>query len=94
MLVSPSNTPAWKIDPVVGDNWLGSSSSMPARAGYPHVTVPMGYVHGLPAGLSFYGTAFSEPVLIESAYAYEQATRHARPPKEFGTWYTKFTGLE
>ena len=85
LLVSPSNTPAWKIDLVVGDNWLGSSSSFPARAGYPHVTVPMGYVHGLRAGLSFYGTAFSEPVLIEAAYAYEQASRHARPPNGFGT---------
>ena len=95
VLVSPSNTPAWKIDPVVGDNWLGSSSSFPARAGYPHVTVPMGFVHGLPAGLSFYGTAFSEPVLIEAAYAYEQATRHARPPNGFGAWMPlKSYGLE
>lgn len=85
-LVSPSNTPAWKIDLVVGDRWLGSSSSFPARAGYPHITVPMGYVHGLPAGLSFYGTAFSELVLIEAAYAYEQISRRARPPEGFGEW--------
>lgn len=86
VLVSPSNTPAWMIDLVVGDNWLGGSSSMPARAGYPHVTVPMGTVHGLPVGLSFYGTAFSEANLLATAYAYEQATEHARPPANFGAW--------
>lgn len=86
LLVSPSNTPAWKIDLVVGDRWLGSSSSMPARAGYPHVTVPMGFVHGLPVGLSLYSGAFSEPTLIEAAYAYEQTSRRARPPTGFGAW--------
>lgn len=86
LLVSPSNTPAWKIDLVVGDRWLGSSSSMPARAGYPHITVPMGYVHELPVGLSFYGTAFSELTLIEAAYAYEQVSRRARPPAGYGDW--------
>lgn len=86
VLVSPSNTPAWVIDLVVGDRWLGSSSSFPARAGYPHITVPMGYVHGLPAGLSFYGTAFSELVLIEVAYAYEQISQRAQPPTGFGEW--------
>ena len=74
------------IDLVVGDRWLGSSSSFPARAGYPHITVPMGFVHGLPVGLSFYSTAWSEPVLIEAAYAYEQASRRARPPEGFGDW--------
>lgn len=84
LLVSPSNGPAWVIDLVAGDNHSGGSSSFPARAGYPHVTVPMGFVHGLPVGLSFYGTAFSELVLIEAAYAYEQATRHARAPAGFG----------
>jgi amidase len=86
LLISPSNTPAWKIDPVVGDNWLGSSSSFPARAGYPHITVPMGFVHGLPVGLSFYGTAFSEAALIEAAYAYEQNSRRSRPPAGYPGW--------
>lgn len=81
LLISPSNTPAWMIDLVVGDRWLGSSSSFPARAGYPHITVPMGFVHGVPVGLSFYATAFSEPTLIEAAYGYEQYSRRARPPK-------------
>jgi amidase len=86
LLVSPTDSPAWVIDLVVGDRFLGGSSSMPARAGYPHITVPMGDVHGLPVGLSFYGTAFSEEILIEAAYAYEQATRHAKPPNGFGGW--------
>ena len=50
-------------------------------AGYPHITVPAGYVHGLPVGLSFVGTAFSEATLIGMAYAYEQATQHRRAPQ-------------
>jgi amidase len=84
LLVSPTDAPAWVIDLVVGDRFLGGSSSMPARAGYPHITVPMGYVHGLPVGLSFFGAAYSEEVLIAAAFAYEQATGHARPPPGFG----------
>ncbi|MEE8495264.1 MAG: amidase [Xanthomonadales bacterium] len=87
LLVSPSNTPAWSIDLVVGDHFLGGSSSFPARAGYPHITVPMGQVHGLPVGLSFYSTAFSEPVLLEAAFAFEQATLHAQPPDGYGAWH-------
>jgi amidase len=86
LLVSPSNTPAWKIDLVVGDRWLGSSSSFPARAGYPHVTVPMGFVHGLPVGLSFYASAFAEPVLIAAAHGYELRSRRARPPAGYADW--------
>jgi amidase len=80
-LVAPTGSPAWKIDLINGDHFLGGSSSYPARAGYPHITVPMGWVHGLPVGLSFFGTALSEPTLIEMAYAYEQATGHRRPPR-------------
>lgn len=86
LLVSPSNTPAWAIDLVVGDRWLGSSSSIPARAGYPHITVPMGFVHGLPVGLSFYAGAFSEPLLLTAAYAYEQHSARARAPAGWGEW--------
>lgn len=86
LLISPSNTPAWSIDLVVGDHFLGGSSSFPARAGYPHITVPMGFVHGLPVGLSFYGTAFSELVLIEAAFGFEKASQLAVPPTGFGDW--------
>jgi amidase len=49
-------------------------------AGYPHITVPMGQVHQLPVGLSFFGTAYTEPVLIALAYAYEQASKKRTPP--------------
>jgi amidase len=51
----------------------------------------MGYVHGLPVGLSFFGAAYAEEILIEAAYAYEQATRHARPPEGFGDWRAAVT---
>jgi len=57
-----------------------SPSTVAAVAGYPHITVPMGYVRGVPIGLSFFGRAWSEPTLIKIAYAYEQATKHRRPP--------------
>jgi len=56
-------------------------STVAAVAGYPHITVPMGFVGELPVGLSFFGRAWSEPILIRLAYAYEQATRHRRPPR-------------
>jgi amidase len=86
LLVMPSNAPAWSIDQVNGDHYIGGNSSFAAIAGYPHITVPMGQVHGLPVGLSFVGTAFSEPILIEAAHAYERATQHAEPPAGFGDW--------
>jgi len=77
LLIMRSNAPAFSIDLVYGDNYQGGSSSMAAIAGYPHITVPMGRWKELPVGLSFVGTAFSEPVLIRAAYGYEQATGHA-----------------
>jgi amidase len=77
VLVMPTNAIPFSIDLVHGDNWHGGSSSMAAISGYPHITVPAGRVKGLPVGLSFVGTAFSEPTLIRAAYAYEQATNHA-----------------
>ncbi|HSL18456.1 MAG TPA: amidase [Methylomirabilota bacterium] len=80
-LVAPTGSPAWTIDPVNGDHFLGGSSSYPARAGYPNVTVPMGEVHGLPVGVSFFATALAEPTLVEIASAYEQATQRRRPPR-------------
>lgn len=79
-LVAPTGNPAWPIDLVNGDHFTGSVSTPAAVAGYPHVTVPAGQVHGLPVGLSFFGRAWSEGPLIAMAYAYEQATMHRRPP--------------
>jgi amidase len=77
LLVTPTNSLPFSIDLVHGDTWYGGTSGMAAIAGYPHITVPSGKVKGLPTGLSFIGTAFSEPVLIRAAYGYEQATHHA-----------------
>ena len=71
-LVAPTGAPAWKIDLIDGDHFLGGSSTFPAVAGYPNITVPMGAVHGLPVGLSIFGPAFSEPTLIEIASGYER----------------------
>ena len=82
-LVAPTGGPAWLIDLVNGDGGTATSaslSSVAAVAGYPHVTVPMGYFRGLPLGISFIGRAWSEPTLIKIAYAYEQATKHRHPP--------------
>jgi amidase len=79
-LVSPTGGPAWLTDLVNGDGNAWGNSTVPAVAGYPHVTVPMGFVFGLPVGLSFFGAAWSEPRLLSYALAFEQATRHRRPP--------------
>ncbi|HEU4643540.1 MAG TPA: amidase [Gemmatimonadaceae bacterium] len=80
-LIAPTQGPTWHIDLVNGDSGSGGSSSSPAAvAGYPSITVPAGYVFGLPVGMSFIGRAWSEAVLIRLAYAYEQATKHRRPP--------------
>ena len=80
-LVAPTGGPAWLTDFINGDHDTGGFSSPAAVAGYPHVTVPAGFVHGLPVGLSFVGTAYSEAALIRMAYAYEQATLHRRAPQ-------------
>ncbi|HET7217829.1 MAG TPA: amidase family protein, partial [Vicinamibacterales bacterium] len=80
-IVAPTGSPAWPIDLVNGDHFLGASSTPAAVAGYPSITVPAGFVNGLPVGLSFIGRAWSESKLIGLAYAYEQATRHRQPPK-------------
>jgi amidase len=64
-----------------GDHFTGGFSSAAAVAGYPHVTVPAGYVFGLPVGLSFFGRARTDARLLGFAYAYEQATKHRRAPK-------------
>jgi amidase len=82
-IISPAGSPAWKTDPVLGDNFKLSSSSPSARAGYPIITLPMGAIDGLPVGLSIFGRAWSEPVLLEIAYAYEQGTLHRIVPQFF-----------
>jgi amidase len=80
-VVAPTGGPAWLTDLVTGDHFSGGSSSPAAVAGYPSITVPAGFVFGLPVGLSFIGRAWSESVLIRLAYAFEQTTRARRPPR-------------
>jgi amidase len=80
-LVAPTGGPSWPTDWINGDHFSGGYSSASAVAGYPHITVPAGYVFGLPVGISFFGAAFSEPKLIKIAYAFEQATKARRAPR-------------
>jgi amidase len=80
-LVAPTLGPACVTDLVNGDRWLGDASTAPAVAGYPHVTVPAGFVFGLPVGLSFFGRAWSEGTLLKLAYAFEQATKARKAPR-------------
>jgi amidase len=84
-IVAPSGGPAWLIDWVTGDNHSGGSSSPAAVAGYPNITVPAGYIFGLPIGISFIGGAYQEPKLLKLAFAFEQGTRIRRPPQYFST---------
>ena len=79
-LIAPTGGPPWPTDWVNGDHFSGGYSTASAVAGYPHITVPAGYLFGLPVGLSFFGHAWSEPTLIKFAYAFEQATKIRRPP--------------
>ncbi len=80
-IIGPTTGPTWCTDLINGDHFNGYETSTPAAvAGYPHITVPMGTVQGLPVGISFLGAAFSEGLLISMAYAYEQASLHRRPP--------------
>jgi amidase len=81
-VVAATMGPACQTDLVLGDRWLGGDLiSVAAVAGYPHITVPMGFLFGLPVGLSFVGRAWSEPTLFSLAYAFEQATRVRKPPR-------------
>jgi amidase len=79
-LIAPTGGPAWLIDPVNGDHSGASFSSPAAVAGYPHLTVPAGFVRGLPVGLSFVGSAWSEARLLALGHAYETISANRRPP--------------
>lgn len=80
-ILAPTGAPAWLIDLVNGDSFGGVSSSQPpAVAGYPAITVPAGFISGLPVGMTLIGPAWSEAALIRYAYAFEQATKHRKPP--------------
>lgn len=79
-LIGPTGGPAWLTDHINGDSFGGGSSSTAAVAGYPNITVPAGFIHGLPVGISFFGRAWSEPVLLRVAYGFEQATKARRAP--------------
>ncbi len=80
-LIAPTGSAAWKTDLILGDHFVGGSSSLAAISGYPAITVPMGFIENLPVGITFFGRAWSEPVLIEIAYSYEQGTKHRKAPK-------------
>ncbi|MGB2621433.1 MAG: amidase [Candidatus Acidiferrum sp.] len=80
-IVAPTGGPAWLTDIVNGDAFGGGSSEYPAVAGYPNINVTAGFDFGLPVGISFFGRAWSEPVLIKLAYSFEQATKFRKAPR-------------
>ena len=80
-IISPTGGPAWKTDLINGDNFILSTSVYAALSGYPNINVPMGFIGEVPVGISFFGRAWSEPILLEIAYAYEQGTKNRKPPQ-------------
>jgi amidase len=80
-IIAPTGSTAWKTDHLLGDHFIGGSSSLAAISGYPAITVPMGFIENLPVGVTFFGRAWSEPLLLEIAYSYEQGTKHRKAPK-------------
>jgi amidase len=80
-IMAPTGSPAWLTDLINGDHAAGGSSNAAAVAGYPDITVPAGFIAGLPVGVSFFGRAWSEPVLLKIAYGFEQATKVRKAPK-------------
>jgi amidase len=81
VIVAPTGGPAWKTDLINGDPSSGGSSSCAAVAGYPNISVPAGFIHDLPVGISFFGRAWSEPTLVKLAYSFEQATQARSKPR-------------
>jgi amidase len=80
-VIAPTGGPAWTTDLINGDHYTGGYSSASAVAGYPHITVPAGFVQGLPVGISFFAGAWSEGTLLKYAYAFEQATKVRKAPR-------------
>ena len=80
-IVAPTGGPAWITDLANGDHAVGGSSNAAAVAGYPNINVPAGFIFGLPVGISFFGRAWSEPVLLKIAYGFEQLVNARKPPK-------------
>jgi amidase len=80
-IIAPTGGPAWTTDLINGDHFTGGSSTPSAVAGYPSVTVPAGFIHGLPVGISFIGARWSDASLVGLAYAFEQATKVRKPPR-------------
>ena len=83
--MAPTGSPAWPTDLVNGDHFLGASSTPAAVAGYPSVSVPVGYSFGLPVGMSLIGRASSEATLLKLGYAYEQAANPRKAPRFLAT---------
>jgi amidase len=80
-IMIPTGSPAWKTDLILGDHFVGGSSSLAAISGYPAISLPMGFIENLPVGVTFFGRAWSEPILLQIAFAYEQGTKHRKAPK-------------
>jgi amidase len=80
-IIAPTGAPAWLSDLTNGDSFQIGTSSPAAEAGYPSITVPMGFIDHLPVGISFFGGAWSEPLLIEIAYSFEQGTKVRKAPE-------------
>jgi len=87
VIVAPTGSAAWAIDLINGDNFHGGSSSPAANAGYPNITIPAGFIHGLPIGLSFFGREFSDNKIINLCYDFEQASQIRKKP-EFNSTLT------